>query len=202
MGIQCFGTEFLALLQHEFIKVGQDGRVEPDTVFHYQNHLYTDFVYIVFQVHFILYQFDDRHQQIGISQPTEDIFEGTQVFIGNTLGDAVTERSQYHHGDMLVQALDVACYIETVVISRTRHADDEVERYGGKLCQRFFTGGCLGKTWWIAQGERCVFVKDFFIYTSVVFQHESIIGVGYQKNVENAARHQVGELRIFKIKLV
>ena len=23
----------------------------------------------------------------------------------------------------------------------TSHADDEVERYGGKLCQRFFTGG-------------------------------------------------------------
>lgn len=105
MGIQCFGTEFLALFQHEFIKVGQDRRVEPDTVFHYQNHLYTDFVYIVLQVHLVLYQLDDGNQQVGVSQPAEHILKGTEVFIGNALGDAVAERGKYHHRNLFIQVL-------------------------------------------------------------------------------------------------
>ena len=61
MGIQRLGTELLALFQHEFIEVGQYGRIEPDAVFHQQNELHTHFIDIVFQIHLVLYQFDDGY---------------------------------------------------------------------------------------------------------------------------------------------
>ena len=34
VGVQCFGTELLALLQHKLVKVGQQGGIEPDAVFY------------------------------------------------------------------------------------------------------------------------------------------------------------------------
>jgi len=156
----------------------------------------------VFQIHLVFYQFDDGYQQIGVTQPAEHVLESTQVLVGNAFGDAVAERGQYHYGNLLIQALDVACYVEALVISRSRHADDEVERYSGELGQCLLTGGYLGETWRIAQGKRSIFVEDFFVDASVVFQHESIIRISNQQDVENASRHEVGELRIFKIELV
>ena len=59
VGIQCFSREFLALLQYEFIQIGQDGGVKADAVFHQQDELHTHFVDVVLQVHLVLYQLDD-----------------------------------------------------------------------------------------------------------------------------------------------
>ena len=46
---------------------------------------------------FVLYQLDDGNQQVGVSQPAEHILKGTEVFIGNTLGDAVTRRLPHNN---------------------------------------------------------------------------------------------------------
>lgn len=105
VGIQCFSREFLALLQYEFIQIGQDGGVKADAVFHQQDELHTHFVDVVLQVHLVLYQLDDGNQQVGVSQPAEHILKGTEVFIGNTLGDAVAERGKYHHRNLFIQVL-------------------------------------------------------------------------------------------------
>ena len=75
--IQGFGREFLTLLQHELIQIRQNGRIETNAIFHQKNQLHTDLLYIVFQIHLVLYQLNDRHQQVGITQPAEHIFERT-----------------------------------------------------------------------------------------------------------------------------
>ena len=75
--IQGFGREFLTLLQHELIQIRQNGRIETNAIFHQKNQLHTDLLHIVFQIHLVLYQLNDRHQQVGITQPAEHIFERT-----------------------------------------------------------------------------------------------------------------------------
>lgn len=202
VGIQCFSREFLALLQYEFIQIGQDGGVKADAVFHQQDELHTHFVDVVLQVHLVLYQLDDGNQQVGVSQPAEHILKGTEVFIGNTLGDAVAERGKYHHRNLFIQVFDVSCHVEAVVVSRARHADDEVERDGGQLCQRLLASGNLRETGRVAQGERSVFIEYLFVDAAVIFQHESIVRIGYQKDVENAPCHEVGKLCVLEIELV
>lgn len=138
----------------------------------------------------------------GVSQPAEHILKGTEVFIGNTLGDAVAERGKYHHRNLFIQVFDVSCHVEAVVVSRARHADDEVERDGGQLCQRLFASGNLRETGRVAQGERSVFIEYLFVDAAVIFQHESIVRIGYQKDVENAPCHEVGKLCVLEIELV
>ena len=114
----------------------------------------------------------------------------------------MAEGGQYYHGDMLVLALDIPRYVESFIVSRTGHADDEVERNGRKLLQGFVAGGDLREARRITKGKGGVFIEYLFIDSPVIFQHEGIVRIGYQKDIENASRHEIGELRILEIELV
>ena len=67
VSIQGLSRELLTLLQHELIQIRQNRRIETNAILHQKNQLHTDFLHIVFQVHLVLYQFDNRHQQVGIA---------------------------------------------------------------------------------------------------------------------------------------
>ena len=127
MRIQSFGRKFLALLQHEFIQVGKNGRIEPDAVFHQKYHLHAYFLHIVFEVHLIFHQFDNRNQQVGIAQPAEHVFKCAQVFVDNPLCNTMTERSQDNDRNMFVFLFNMPPDIKTVIVSRTRHTDHQIE---------------------------------------------------------------------------
>ena len=58
--IQSLGADAFALGQDKAIEIGEDGRIEPDTIFHQQNHLNAGLANIVFHVHFVFDEFDDR----------------------------------------------------------------------------------------------------------------------------------------------
>ena len=94
--VQRFGSKLLTLLQYKLIKVRQHGRVKTDGVFYQHNHLHTYFLNVMLQIHLVFYQLDDRHQQVGISQPTENILKDTQVFMLHAFADAMRKRSQHH----------------------------------------------------------------------------------------------------------
>ena len=70
------------------------------------------------------------------------------------------------------------------------------------MLQCFFISGYLGKTGRVTQGQRGILVENLFINAAIVFQHEGVIRVGYQQDVENAPRHEVGKLGILEVKLV
>lgn len=143
MGIQGLGRKLLTLLQYKFIKIGKYGRIEADTVFHQQNQLHAHLFYVMLQIHLVFDQLNDRHQQIGISQPTEHIVECTQIFVCNPFGNTMTERCQDDNRYLFVLLLNMTPDIKTIVISRTRHANHQIERYTFKLPQRLFFGGNL-----------------------------------------------------------
>ena len=149
--IQGFSRELLTLLQHELIQIRQNRRIETNAILHQKNQLHTDFLHIVFQIHLVFYQFDNRHQQVGIAQPTEYIFKRTQIFIDNPFGNTMAKRSQDHDRNMLVFLFDMATDVETVIIPRARHTNHQVERHIFQLRQCFLLCGYLRETRRITQ---------------------------------------------------
>ena len=82
----------------------------------------------MFQVHLVFYQLDDGYQQVGVAQPAENVFKRAEVFVGNTLGDAVAEGSKYHHRNVRILPFDVTRHVEPLVITCTRHTYNKVVR--------------------------------------------------------------------------
>ena len=202
MGVERLGTEILALLLEELVEVGQDGGVEADAIRYQQDELYAHRVDVVLQVHLILNQLDDGDQQVVIAQPAEDLLEGGEVFVGDALRDAVAEGSEDDHRDVGIVGLDVARHVEALVVARTRHADNQVEAHGLQLGVRLVAGSSLGEAWRVAQRERSVFIKNLLVDTSVILQHKGIVRIGYEQDIKDTPRHQVGKLRILKVELV
>ena len=189
MGIQGLGRKFLTLLQHKLIEVGQHGRVKTNGIFYQENHLHAHLIHIMFQIHLILYQFNDRKQQVGISQPTEHILKDAQVFVLHTLGNTVREGSQHHQWNIFIPFLNASGNIEHVAVIRSGHTDNKVERHVGKPLPSLFFGGYLCKTGRITETQIHVFIKNLFVYTSVIFQHEGIVGIGYKQHIEDSFGH-------------
>ena len=154
------------------------------------------------EVHLVFDQLDDGHEQVGIAQPAEYIFESAEVFVGDALGNAVAERGQDDHRNAWPCRFDGACHVEALIVARTRHADDEIVGHVFQLRQCLVAGTDLREARRVAQRQRGVFVEYLFVDAAVVFEHEGIVGVGYQKYVEDTAGHQVGELRILQIKQI
>ena len=89
MRVQGLGRETLRLSQNIIIKVRQDGRVETDVILHQQDHLHTRLVDIVLNVHLVLQQLDDRHDEVGIAQPAEHIVEHRHILVLDALRDTM-----------------------------------------------------------------------------------------------------------------
>ena len=114
----------------------------------------------------------------------------------------MTERSKNDNRNVLIQTLDMTPDIKTVIISRTRHTNNKIKCHTCKQCQSLLFCRNLRKTGRIAKRQGSIFVKNFFINTPVIFKHKSVIRIGYQQDIENTPRHQIGKLRIFEIKLI
>ena len=93
MAVQGFLGKVLALLQDIIIEVGQDGTIETNGVFYQEYHLHTRLPDIMLQIHLILNQLDDGKNQVGISQPAENIIEDAQILVLHSFGDTMGERS-------------------------------------------------------------------------------------------------------------
>ncbi len=198
LGVECLGGEEEALLEYEFIEVGEDGGVEPDAVFDEEYHLYACGE-VVFEVHLILDKLDDGEQEVGVAEPAEDVFEGTEVFVLHALRDTVGEGCEDDDGDVGELCLDVACDVEDVVVVGTRHTDDEVEAVLTEQGNDIALCGGTEETGRVAQSEFGVFVEYLLIDASVVFKHEGIVGVGYDEDVEDATLHEVDEVGVTKL---
>ena len=199
--VEGFGGKLLTLLQDELIKLGQDGGVEPNVVFDENDELHSTLFYVVIEVHFVLEQLDDGEEQIGVAQPAEHIFEGRKIFVLDARTDAVTEGGKHDDGDVLVARFDVAGDVEGVAVVRSGHDDDEVKRILPQFAPSLVGGAHLGEARRIAQREGGIFVEEFFVDAPVVFEHESIVGVGDEQNIKDTPCHEIDERRIFQIEL-
>ena len=199
--VEGFGGELHALLEHEFVQLGQDGGIEADIVFYEDDLLHTTFFDVVIEIHFVFNQFDDGEQQIGVSQPAEDVFEVGKVFVLDARCDAVAEGGEYDQGDVLEAMFDAACDVEGVAVVSAGHDDDEVEGVAVEFSPGFGFCAYLRETWGIAQGECGIFVEEFLVYTSIVFEHKGVVGIGNEQHIEYAPRHEIDKRGVFEIEL-
>ena len=81
--VQRLGREYLRLLQHKVIEVGQYGGVEPDGVLDQQNELHPHRGDVDLGIHLVFDELDDSHQQVYVAQPAEHVVDTAQVFLGN-----------------------------------------------------------------------------------------------------------------------
>ena len=143
------------------------------------------------EVHLVFDELDDGQQEFGVAQPAEDVFEDGEVFVLNAACDAVGEGGEYYDGDVGVGCLDVACDVEDVVVFGSGHTDDEVYADAFHLALAFFLVADLDKAGRKAQSELGVFGEDLFVYSTIVFEHEGVVGIGYEQDVEDASLHEV-----------
>ena len=202
VAVEGFSGKILALLEHKLVEFRQHGGVEADAVLHEENHLHTAFLDVVIEIHFVLNEFDDGEEEVGVAQPAEDVFEDAQVLVFHTRGDAVTEGREHHEGDGSVALFDGAGDVEGFAVVRARHDDDEVERCTLQFAPRFFGRGGQHEAGRIAQRECGIFVEEFLVDAPIVLQHEGIVGVGQDEDVKHAARHQIDERSVFQKNLI
>ena len=197
--VEGFGGELHALLQHEFVQLGQDGGIEADVVFYEDDLLHTAFFDVVVEIHFVFNQFDDGEQQIGVSQPAEDVFEVGEVFVLDARCDAVAEGGEYDKGNVLEAMFDAASDVEDVAVVSAWHHNDEVEGVAVEFSPGFGFCAYLREARRIAQGECGIFVEEFLIDAPVVFEHEGIVGIGNEEHIEDTPRHEIDKRGIFEI---
>ena len=154
------------------------------------------------EVHLVLNELDDGKDEVGVAQPAEHIVEDAHVFVFYAAGDAVAEGREHHAGNVGHVGLHVACHVEGVVVGGAGHANHQVDAglahhglgllHGAHLCER----------WRIAQAQGGVFIENLLVNAAVVLQHEGIVGVGHDKHVEDAPRHQVHKRHVLQVELV
>ena len=89
VGVQRLGREALRLCQYVIIEVWQYGGVEAYVVLDEQNHLHTGLAYVVLNVHLVLQQFDDGHDEVRVAKPAEDVVEHRHILVLYALRDTV-----------------------------------------------------------------------------------------------------------------
>ena len=140
VGVQGLGRETLRLREDIVIEVRQHRGVEADVILDEQNHLHAGLADVVVDVHLVLQQLDDGHDEVRVAEPAEDIVEDGHVLVLNALGDAVREGCQHHAGNVRVGGLDLAGHGEGIVVGITRHTDNQVDvggfQYGTGLLGR------------------------------------------------------------------
>ena len=202
MAVERLGREALALQQYIIIKVGEYRTVEPYAVFDHQDHLHARLVDVVVQIHLVLYQFDDREYEVGIAQPAEYVVEDRQVFVLHALGDAMRERSEHYAVHVGKLVLDVAGHGEGVVVGVAGHTYHQIYVGGLQHLLGLLGGAHLSEGGRIAQSQQHIFIVDFLLDASVVFEHEGVVGVGDDEHIVDASHHQIDKAHVFEIELL
>ena len=200
MPVQSLLRKVLALLQYIIIEIRQYRTIETDRIFYQENHLHACFLYVMFKIHLILYQLDDRKNKIGVAKPAEDIIEDTQVFILHTLGNAMRERRKNNTMDIGKLTLDVARYVEGIIISIARHANHQIN--DGRTQHSLFGSRNLSKGRRIAEPQLHIFIIYLLFDTSIIFKHERIVRIGYNQYIVDTAHHQIHKRYVFQVEFI
>ena len=202
MPVQSLLRKVLALLQYIIIEIRQYRTIETDRIFYQENHLHACFLYVMFKIHLILYQLDDRKNKIGVAKPAEDIIEDTQVFILHTLGNAMRERRKNNTMDIGKLTLDVARYVEGIIISIARHANHQINDGRTQHGSSLFGSRNLSKGWRIAETQLHIFIIYLLFDTSIIFKHERIVRIGYNQYIVDTAHHQIHKRYVFQVEFI
>ena len=176
----------------------QSRRIESDGIFNKQYNLYADTFCIVRRIHLVLDQFDDGQQQFRITEPAEYIVYGTQILIGNTFGHLLGKRRKDDDRDLRITPLDFVGCRKNIAVVHVGHADDQSIFPRTEFRESLSFRCDMRKARRITQIERCIFVKDLFVHTTIILQHECIVFGCDKKDVVDTFVHQTGKRSIFE----
>ena len=95
-------------------------------------------------VHLVLQQLDDTHDEVRVAEPAEHVVEHRHVLVLDALRDTVRERCQHHAGDVRMGGLHLTRHGKGIIVCRTRHTDHEVDvrglQHGIGLLRRRYLG--------------------------------------------------------------
>ena len=143
------------------------------------------------KVHAVLYYLDDREDEVGVAKPTEHVIEHREVLVLHSSCDTVTERSENHTRQMREVGLHRTSHIESAIVQITRHTDDEVNVNGSKYGTSLLRSTYLSKRRRVSKAKFGIFIEQFLIYTTVIFEHESIVWISDDKHPVDALVHQI-----------
>ena len=112
------------------------------------------------------------------------------------------EGSQDDTRDLGCRLLHVTCHGKGIIIGITRHTDNQVNIGSLQHLLRLRRRTDLRKGRWVAQSQFHILVKQFLVDTSVVLQHERVVGVSDNQDIEDTACHQIDKRHILQIKLI
>ena len=113
--------------------------------------------------------------------------------------DTVAEGGEYDKGDVLEAMFDATSDVEGITIIRAGHHNDEIEGVAVEFSPGFGFCAYLREARRIAQGECGIFIEELLVYTSIVFEHEGIVGIGNEEHIEDTPRHEIDKRGIFEI---
>ena len=202
VGIEGLGGEALGLCEDIVIQVGQHGGVEADVVLDEQYHLHTGFLDIVLDVHLVLEQLDDRHDQVGVSQPTEHVVEHRHILVFYSFGDTMRERCEHHAWYIRMGCLNLSGNSKGIVIGITRHTYHEIHIGGLHHRTGLFRRRHLCERWRVAHSQFHILVEDLLVYSSVVLEHECIVGISHDEDIEDTPCHKIDERHVLQIEFI
>ena len=191
MPVQGFLGEVLTLLQNIIIEVRQDGAIEADGILYKKNHLYTSLPDIMLKIHLILNQLDDGKNQVGITQPAEDIIEDAQILVLHSLGNAMREWSKNYTVNIRKLALDVTGHIKGIIIRITWHTDYQVDHSRTQYLRSLLRGRNLSKSRRITKTKFHILIIYLLLDSPIIFKHERIIRVSYNQHIVDTTHHKI-----------
>ena len=112
------------------------------------------------------------------------------------------ERREHHAGDIRMSRLDLTGHRKGIIVGITRHTDHQIDIRRVQHLIGLLSSRHLGEGRWIAHTQFHILVEDLLVDTTIILQHEGIIGIGHNEHVEDTSRHQVDKRHILQIKFV
>ena len=103
----------------------------------------------------------------------------------------MTERREYHARQMREVGLHRASHIESTIIQVTRHTDDEIHINGSEYGTSLLRSAHLSKRRRVTKTKLGVFIEQFLIYTTIIFEHEGVVWISDDKHPVDASVHQI-----------
>ena len=93
-------------------------------------------------------------------------------------------------------------HVEGVVVGITRHTYHEVDGSSAQHLVCLLRRTHLAEGGRVSQSEVHILVKYLLIHTSVVLQHEGVVGICHYQHVEDASCHDIHERHILQVELI
>ena len=183
--------EFGVLQQDQLVEFGQVGRVEADRVLDQQNGLHAALDDILLGVHLVLDQLDDRHDQVGVAVPAEDVVESRTVLLLDAAVDVLREGGEQRHGNLRMALLDDLGEREDVQFPHVVHRQDEVERIvASEQVQRLARRADARERRRVRHVQVEVLLIDLRLDMSVFFENVPVVAAADQQDFVDAVFHE------------